>query len=393
MEYDIIKEVAQLASSGPDFGAGLKRAAGVILEASRFDQCAVYVWDEEKRNFFLKASAGAGARAESYGESEGIPGRVKETMAPVAFTTGTVPGGRTDPGLAGFGYAYALPMNILGSFYGVLYLKSKGAGKKPGFERDAELAALLLALVIRSRNAEVRYSEALARLGEAQEWIERTEKLMALVDMTSSLAHEIKNPLVSIGGYAAKLKRHIGTGSDAAPYVEEMLHEVKRVERLIDGIMRFFGDSGSAKRPDDINEILKSAVKFFDDDFRAGNIKLVMDLYHGRLPVNADREQLTIAFDNLIANAIQSMKNGGTLTLTTGVCAGSVSVRVSDSGGGIDPANIGNIFNPFFTTKKNGTGLGLPIANSIMHRHSGVIEVENEEGVGVTFVLKLPLAG
>jgi signal transduction histidine kinase len=392
MEYDIIKKVAQLASSGTDSGADLNGAAGVILEASRFDQCAVYVWDEEKRNFFLKASAGAGTAAGCYGESEGIPGLVKETMAPVHFT-GALPGGRTDPGLTGFGYAYALPMDIQGSFYGVLYLKSKGAGKKPGFERDAELAALLLALAIRSGNAEVRYSEALARLGEAQEWIDRTEKLMALVDMASSLAHEIKNPLVSIGGYAAKLKRHIETGSDALPYVEQMLHEVKRVERLIDGIMRFFGDGGSARRPDDVNDILKSAVKFFEDDFRAGNIKLVMDLYHGALPVNADREQLTIAFDNLIANAIQSMKNGGTLTLTTGVCAGSVSVRVSDSGGGIDPANIGNIFNPFFTTKKNGTGLGLPIANSIMHRHSGAIEVENEEGVGVTFVLKLPLAG
>ncbi len=92
MEYDIIEKVAQVASSGPDSGAVLDRAAGVILDASRFDQCAVYVWDEEKRKFFLKGSAGAGAMAGSYGEYEGIPGRVKETMAPVACT-GTLPGG------------------------------------------------------------------------------------------------------------------------------------------------------------------------------------------------------------------------------------------------------------------------------------------------------------
>ena len=392
MEYDIIRKVAQLASAESDSDSGLKRASGVILEASPFDQCAVYEWEDGERVFSLKASAGAGAKAESYGETEGMPGMVKKSMAPVSFS-GAAPGGHVDPGLAGFGYAYALPLVVLGSFYGVLYLKSKRAAVEPGFEADAELAALLLALVIRSRQVETRYAEALVKLGEAQDWIERTEKLMALVDMASSLAHEIKNPLISIGGYAAKLKKHVGPASEAMPYVEQMLHEIKRVEKLIDGIMRFFSQSASETHPDDINGILESAVRFFDDDFRTNNIKLVMDLCKGRLPVNADREQLTIAFDNLIANAIQSMKGGGTLTLKTGVCDSTVFVRVTDSGGGIAPAHIGSIFNPFFTTKKNGTGLGLPIANSIIHRHSGVIEVENQEGIGVTFVLKLPLAG
>lgn len=392
MEYDIIRKVAQLASAEADFDSGLRRASGVILDASPFDQCAVYEWDEGERVFYLKAVAGPGARAESYGETDGMPGLVKKSMSPVSFS-GAEPGGRLDPGLAGFGCAYALPLVVMGSFYGVLYLKSKRTAVKPGFEADAELAALLIALVIRSRRAEARYAEALVKLGEAQDWIERTEKLMALVDMASSLAHEIKNPLISIGGYAAKLKRHIGAASDAMPYVEQMLHEVKRVEKLIDGIMRFFAESISETHNDDINEILVSAVRFFDEDFRANNIKLVMALHKDCLPVNADREQLTIAFDNLIANAIQSMKGGGTLTLKTGISDSTVFVRVTDSGGGIDPVHIGSIFNPFFTTKKDGTGLGLPIANSIIHRHSGVIEVENQEGVGVTFILKMPLAG
>jgi len=393
VEYDIIRKVAQFASSESDFDNGLKRAAAVILDASPFDQCLVYEWEAEEKVFTLRAAAGRGAVVKGYRETDGVPGKVIESMAPVSFTGGTEPAEELDPGLNGFKYAYAVPMTVLGSFYGVLYMKAKGAVDKSGFETDAEIAALFLALVMRSREAERNYAQTLARLGEAHAWIERTEKLMALVEMASSLAHEIKNPLVSIGGYAAKIKSHIGAGSDAMPYVERMLKEVRRVEKLIDGIMRFFADTAAETRPDDINEILESAVKFFADDFTSGKIELVMDLFAGRLPVSVDREQLTIAFDNLIANAIQSMKKGGKLTLKTGVIDHSVFVAISDSGGGIDPANIGNIFNPFFTTKKDGTGLGLPIAKSILHRHSGVIEVENEEGIGVTFVLKLPLAG
>ncbi|MBI5588296.1 MAG: hypothetical protein HY889_08030 [Deltaproteobacteria bacterium] len=392
MGYDITYRLSQLASECRDLDEGLGKAAGIILESSPFDQCDVYLWDEDKRVFFLKASAGTGSRTQSYVEGDGVPGMVKESMGPVAMKK-PWSGGPKDAGTDGFGYAYAHPLNAGDSFYGVLYLKSKMDLAAPAFKKDIELAAPFLALMIRCRKAESGYLEASLELGEAREKVERTEKLMALVDMASSLAHEIKNPLISIGGFAARLKRHLGSDSDALPYVEQMLQEVRRVERLIDGIMRFLRDGGASdKHPEDINEILKTALKFFDDDFRVGNISLALDLFEGKLPVYADREQLTIAFDNLIANAIQSMENGGTLTLTTGLCRDSIVVRVADSGGGIDPRNINYIFNPFFTTKKNGTGLGLPIANSIMHMHNGCIEVENEEGVGATFVLKLPLA-
>lgn len=390
MGHDIIYRLSHLASECRDLDESLGKAAGIILESSAFDQCDLYLWDEGKRFFFLKASAGAGPREQSYGEGDGVPGMVKESMGPVDLKK-PWSGGPEDAGTE-VGYTYAHPLNAGDAFYGVLCLKSKKHRAATAFKKDIELAAPFLALMIRCRKAESGYLEASLELGEAREKVERTEKLMALVDMASSLAHEIKNPLISMGGFAARLKSHLGPDSDALPHVERMLQEVRRVERLIDGIMRFLRDGASDKRPDDINEILKTALKFFDDDFRAGSINLVLNLFEGKLPVYADREQLTIAFDNLIANAIQSMENGGTLTLTTGLCRGSIVVKVADSGGGIDPRNISCIFNPFFTTKKNGTGLGLPIANSIMHMHNGSIEVENEEGVGATFVLRLPPA-
>lgn len=390
MEYDIIKQVAGLSSSTSSLDAELASAAGIILKSCACDQCSLYLWDEKQRRFLLKSSSGPGLKADSYSEGEGIPGEALKKMRPVTYKGGDEV---RDKGLNGFRFAYAVPVEAAGSFYGVLYFKSKAAPRAPGFMKEAQSAAALLALTLKCERAESRCRQAYAELNDARGKLERTEKLMALVDMASSLAHEIKNPLVSIGGYAARLKKHIGESPEALPYVEQMLGEIRRVEKLIDGIMRFLKDSAAEKHPEDVNDILKDALKFFDEDFRASNIKLVINLHHGALPINADREQLTIAFDNLIANAIQSMENGGRLTLSTGIRKDTVVVRITDSGGGIDPAVISYIFNPFFTTKKNGTGLGLPITNSIMLRHNGCIEVENQLGVGVTFVLKLPLAG
>ena len=134
------------------------------------------------------------------------------------------------------------------------------------------------------------------------------------------------------------------------------------------------------------------AVSFFEDDFKVSGINVVKSLSVNMPRVEIDRQQLKLVFSNLLANAIQAMENGGTLTIKTRHEDNWVITEINDTGGGIDPAIIGNIFNPFYTTKERGTGLGLAITHSIITNHKGMIEVNNNLGVGVTFVVKLPVA-
>jgi signal transduction histidine kinase len=218
-----------------------------------------------------------------------------------------------------------------------------------------------------------------------------SEKLLALGDMAATLAHEIRNPLLSIGAYAARLRRQLPPGSAGLKYLEQMSADIARIEKIMDGIIRFLKDNAVELKTEDLNSIVDEALTLFNDEFSAHDIK-VRRLIAQKLLVLVDREQMKIAFDNLIANAIQSMENGGSFAVETVLSGGFAVARLTDTGGGIDPRYLGYIFNPFFTTKKHGTGLGLPIANSIVMRHKGQLEAGNE-GPGAVFTIKIPYAG
>lgn len=394
MEYDIIEEMTDLAVSGVKLEVKLAHAARVFLEKFPFDQCLVYVWDGEAGSLSLKASKGTGVSVGRYAVGEGLPGLVMAKGVPVYISLKHPLWKKSgDGGLEGFGYGAAFPVKDKSAFYGIVFLKAKKAPKLGARDKVfLEVSALQLASFFRCSELIKTHQRVFSDLREVQMRLANAEKLMTLGDMAATLAHEIRSPIISIGGFAARLKKHMPPNSPDLPFVEQMTHEVARLEKIMDGIIRFLKDSAVELKPDDLNSVMEEALELFDEELATGSIRLVKDLYKGALPVLADRDQLKIAFDNLIANAIQSMEKGGTLTVSTSRTGEAVFAKISDSGGGIDPKILDYIFNPFFTTKKHGTGLGLPITNSIIMRHKGVIEVINNEGVGAVFVLKFPIA-
>ncbi|MEK7774070.1 MAG: ATP-binding protein [Deltaproteobacteria bacterium] len=401
MEYDIIERMAEVAAAELDFDVKLSMTAKLISDAFAFDQCAVYIREGRAGGFILKAFEGeAKSRIEEYGEEEGLPGLVRRT-GDCAEVRGkgpedTVWEGRTDRGLSGFGYALALPVTDKENLLGVLYLKARqDPGISPSKKKALTTSALLIASIIKYREMKESSLKALCELKDVKARLINSEKLMSLGDMAATLAHEIKNPLMSIGGFALRLKKKLGGDSPHAKEVDLMIHEVGRIEKIMNGIVRSLEQTIDL-RLDDFTDILDDAAGLFEEEIGALGIKVVRRYHEGPLPVVADREQMKIAFDNIIANALQSMEKGGeggTLELETGAVDGTAIARITDSGGGINPDYIGHIFNPFFTTKKHGTGLGLPITNSIVMRHKGMIEIDNKAGVGVSFTIKLPHAG
>ena len=407
MGYDIIRKLAELSVSAAAPDGKLTSSAALLREHFPFDQCLVYAWDNGKKAFKLKAASGMDTGCEqSYPEDNGLPALIKSgaveagsvltcgRRADGAFVTadGTMV---EDAGLSGYGFAALCPLTSNHVFYGILYLKAK---KRPKLDKRAlgllETSGMLLASVMHCSELDsVHQSEHDELLSMRSKLID-SEKIMALGDMAANLAHEVKNPLLSIGGFAARLKKHLGQDSPGLPYLAQMSAEILRLEKIIDGVVRFLKDSEVELHPEEINGVVEEALEIFSDEAREHGINIEKEFHCGALVVEADREQLKIAFDNLIANALQSMEKGekgggGVLRLATFLDGSTVVISVSDSGGGIDPEQLRYIFTPFFTTKKHGSGLGLPITNSIIMRHKGALEVHNEYGVGATFTVRL----
>jgi len=225
----------------------------------------------------------------------------------------------------------------------------------------------------------------------------QSEKLMALGEMAARIAHEIKNPLTAIGGFARRIASP-KPGGGAPPverYARIILKEVERLERIINETLYFSRERVPAFRIVDLNAEIREVLSMFREEFEEARISAVVDLSRDLPSIMVDPDQIRQVVWNLVSNAIQAMGGSGILTVATHLAdtaeGTGVALEVSDTGGGIPPDVVQNIFNPFFTTKPKGTGLGLPIVHSIVEKHGGTIHLDNREGVGVAFSIFLPL--
>ena len=236
--------------------------------------------------------------------------------------------------------------------------------------------------------------DVLRELGDAQKRVIENEKLRSLGEMTASIAHEIRNPLVIIGGFTKRLAKQVQLDEKDNRYIEIIIGEVSRLEAILNDILDYVKDTPLLLGSCSLNDLLDEIIYLLSSDKTWERVRIVKS-YQPDLPaVLCDIHQIKQVFINIILNAFQAMVIGGGLALRTEErlyqdhpC---VAVSVADTGGGIDPSLLDNIFNPFFTTKEKGTGLGLAISNKIIMHHNGHIEVRNKAGEGAVFVVYLP---
>ena len=223
-----------------------------------------------------------------------------------------------------------------------------------------------------------------------------SERLNALTMLAAGVAHEIGNPLNSLGIHLQLLEKKLRKHAPEL-YEEELKElidisagEVKRLDFIVDQFLGAIRPSCPKLDPHEVNSLITESVRFLQPELDDLGIAVKMELRSDLPTLQLDGDQMKQAFFNLIKNAIQSMGNAGKLEIRTDLTDDHVLVRVTDDGHGISASGMSSLFEPYVTTKSSGSGLGLLIVRRIVREHGGEIEFESEEGAGTSVTVYLP---
>jgi signal transduction histidine kinase len=243
------------------------------------------------------------------------------------------------------------------------------------------------------------FNEMAASLKEQQHKIQQAERLAAVGELAAGLAHEVKNPLAGIKVSIEVLKNELHLEQEDKEIFLRMIHEINRIELLLKNLLNYARPLKPQFGSVSLHEILDAQIKNSEFSLKSPrdksrmtkDINFVKDFAADIPRIQADAGQLQQVFLNLFLNSIDAITGKGTITIKTEKCPDqSIQIRISDTGTGINPEALGMIFNPFFTTKSKGNGLGLAICRRLVEQHNGSIEVFNNPEAGVTFVITLP---
>jgi len=233
---------------------------------------------------------------------------------------------------------------------------------------------------------------AYKELQTTHERLVHAERLAAIGNMAGHVAHEIRNPLVAIGGFARSLRRLAKENQPILNVAEIIAEEVMRLEKILANVMHFTKYPQPSFQLGELNAIIAEAANLLQAEAEQHHVKLVKTLAADLPKLLLDPIQINQMLVNLMRNGIQSIVESGVVEISTQFMAPhEILLVVRDTGSGIPPNVLENVFNPFFTTKPDGTGLGLPICQHIVGDHGGHIRVESQVGSGTTFSIYLPL--
>lgn len=287
----------------------------------------------------------------------------------------------------------AIPMIAKDSVVGVILADNLYSGRPITDEHVQLLTLFATQAALAIENAET-YAELQIRMKElnaVQEEVVHAEKLAAIGKMAAHVAHEIRNPLATIGGFARAILKNPDNPARIVKSAQIIAEESMRLEQMLKGVMDFSRPSPPIFQTKNINDTAEKAFRTQAEHLASRKIIAQLDLDRSLPDLSHDETQIVQLLHNLIRNAAEAMPEGGALTVSSGREGDWIVLRISDTGVGISPEKMKTVFQPFQTTKKEGTGLGLAVTKKIVDDHEGRIEVQSVEGKGTTFSVKLPL--
>lgn len=217
----------------------------------------------------------------------------------------------------------------------------------------------------------------------------RSERLAAVGQAVAHVAHEIKNPLMIIGGFSHQLRKSLADHK-ALRKLDMIFDEVTRLEKLVQNLGDFTKEYRLVKRPADINSVIRDVIRVMAEVYPREKYRFRENLDENLGEIYCDPDKLKQVFMNIVSNAIEAMEDGGEVTVSTLRDREGIEIRIADEGIGIEESKLLHIFEPFYTTREKGSGLGLAISYRIVEAHGGDIWAESEPGKGTTFVIRMP---
>jgi signal transduction histidine kinase len=261
--------------------------------------------------------------------------------------------------------------------------------------RDDEIGTLAAAF---DRMAD-RLMQREQELKQSQTTLRRADRLSSLGLLTAGLAHEIRNPLVAIRTFTQLLPERYDDPEFRNGFQGLALKEVDRICGLINDLLTFARPSKPNVAPENISDVVENIARILESQAKEKNMEITREFDLNLPKVWIDKEQMKQVFMNLILNAIQAMKDGGSIVISTRISARNndelikecVQVEIRDTGVGIPEENLEHIFDPFFTSKDEGSGLGLAVSHQIVQEHGGFLTVESTVGKGTAFFVHVPV--
>ena len=271
-------------------------------------------------------------------------------------------------------------------------------GYKPNREIYSDEDLELLSTLANQAAIAIENARLYQNLKQSQDTLRRADRLSSLGLLTAGLAHEIRNPLVAIRTFTQLLPERYEDAEFREGFQSLALKEVDRICGLITDLLSFARPSKPNVALEDMNDVIDGIARILETQAKEKNVELTRDFAASLPKVWIDREQMKQVFMNLILNGIQAMSDGGTITISTrlhtpntnGQTVSFVQIEVRDTGIGIPEENLEHIFDPFFTSKDEGSGLGLSISHQIVQEHGGYVTVESKVGKGTSFLVNIP---
>jgi signal transduction histidine kinase len=224
-----------------------------------------------------------------------------------------------------------------------------------------------------------------------QKQLEHADRLATTGEMAAGMAHEIRNPLAGVLGALQVIDAEMPETDANKPIVQEMMVQMERMNLAVNDLLAYARPTPPKFDTTDLNGILDRTLSILNSQVRKRNIAVEASLDRSLPFITADKKLLQQLLWNLILNALQAMEAGGRLTVSTAGDDAEVTVRIRDTGRGIPERDLANIFKPFYTTRHQGTGLGLTISRRIVEAHGGTLTLESAENSGTTCTVRLPL--
>ena len=227
-------------------------------------------------------------------------------------------------------------------------------------------------------------------LEDIKEKVRKTEGFVAVGRIAASIAHEIRNPLSSIKGFAQYFKLRFKAKKDAA-YADIMIKEIDRLNRVITELLDYAKPTELNLKKQRLEDIISYSIKLLESDIKGKGINIKEEDEDNLPAVLIDKDQITQAVLNILLNSIEAVDKNGEIMIDVKRVNDGIQLSISDNGKGISKENVDKIFEPFFTTKKSGTGIGLALVKKIIDMHNGKIAIESKEGEGTRFIISLPV--